>query len=163
MKEIPLTKGLVAIVDDADYDDLAQFKWYASYYGYAIRSIDHRTKEFMSRRLLGLTHGDPRIAEHGNGNKLDNRRSCNLRIATSAQNMFNTKIRKDNTSGAKGVTWDAANKKWRAQLSANGKKVNIGRFSSFDDAKEAYANASAVHHGEFACLDRKTGGKVRAG
>ena len=29
MKEITLTKGFVAIVDDDDYEWLAQYKWYA--------------------------------------------------------------------------------------------------------------------------------------
>lgn len=144
---------MVAIVDDEDYADVAQFKWYASYYGYAIRSIDQRTKEFMSRRILGLTPGDPRLAEHRSGDKLDNTRN-NLRIADYSQNMCNTKKRKDNTSGIKGVTWDAANNKWRAQLSVRGKKVNIGRFLKIEDAKAAYEAASAKHHAEFSCLDR---------
>ena len=29
MKEIPLSQGKIALVDDEDYADLSQFKWHA--------------------------------------------------------------------------------------------------------------------------------------
>jgi hypothetical protein len=37
-KEIPLTKGYVALVDDDDFDWLSQFKWHISHDGYAVRT-----------------------------------------------------------------------------------------------------------------------------
>ena len=74
--------------------------------------------------------------DHINGNPTDNR-LCNLRLATRAQNLVNTKARK-NSSGIKGVSWYAAGKKWRAQIKVNGKTHYLGAYSSKEEAAEKY-------------------------
>lgn len=86
--------------------------------------------------------------DHKNGNTLDNRRE-NLRLATTSQNSINQKLRRDNTSGVKGVYWDKKNKKFKAQISLHGKAKSLGRFSTKEEAAYAYAVASEHLHGEF--------------
>ena len=84
--------------------------------------------------------------DHVNGVRSDNR-LCNLREADYAQNARNCGIRRDNTSGFKGVS--RANGKWRAGIKVNGKRLNLGQFDSPEEASQAYLEASKKHHGLF--------------
>lgn len=92
MKQIKLTQGKVALVDDADYDWLNQWNWYAKrpWYGghfYAARGPrknGKRTTVYMHRLITNC----PRDYEvdHINADTLDNRRA-NLEIVTKKQNL----------------------------------------------------------------------------
>ncbi len=123
MKQILLTQGKIALVADADYDWLNQWKWYVlkdrSGSFYAVRSSSQKKGKrypiYMHRLILGLERGDKREGDHRNHNTLDNRRS-NLRICTQQQNLTNQKPRSNGTSKYKGVTWDKHRKKWYAQI-----------------------------------------------
>lgn len=86
--------------------------------------------------------------DHKNGNGLDNRK-CNLRIATSSQNKANTKIRRDNTSGFKGVIWHKASNKWMARVADK----YLGLFRSKYEAAKAYNQKAKEMFGEFARLN----------
>jgi hypothetical protein len=55
----------------------------------------------------------------------------------------------NNTSGHKGVWYDSWPCKWRAEIYVDGKKISLGRYENFDDAVEAYEEASLKYHGEF--------------
>lgn len=96
--------------------------------------------------MLGID--PPHFVDHINGIRDDNRWS-NLRMATQSQNMANVGKQVDNTSGAPGVVWDRSRSKWRAQICVNGKKKNLGRYSEFDAAVEAYKAAARAAWGEF--------------
>jgi hypothetical protein len=150
-RTIPLTRGQVAIVDAADYEWLNQWKWYAEWGGYAVRTHWSKTKpQFcvrMHRAILGLESGDPRRIDHINGNRIDNRRA-NLRIATAQQNAHNARISSRNTSGFKGAHRDR--KWWKAQIRINGKNKNLGYFASPEEAHAAYRQAAIKAFGEFA-------------
>ena len=58
----------------------------------------------------------------------------NLRIATRSENRWNAAIRKDNTSGVRGVRWHKGTKKWRAEITISGKTKLLGHFATFNDA-----------------------------
>lgn len=157
--EIPLTKGYVAIVDDEDAD-LAAFKWNAlisksgGIYGKRWIRIDgKRYCQTLHRAVMSRVLGRPLLrseeVDHIHGNTLDNRRS-ELRLATSKQNKFNAKRRKDNTSGFKGVYWNKKEKKWIAQIKVDQKRLRLGGFTKPEDAHEAYRIAVVQHRGEFA-------------
>lgn len=90
--------------------------------------------------------------DHINCVRGDNRFS-NLREATNGENMQNTGMKKNNTSGFKGVAWDARNKKFMAQIGMNGKLVWLGRFDDPRDAAEVYNAAAGKLHGEFARMN----------
>ena len=93
-REMPLTKGKVAIVDADDYEWLSQWKWSARFCNsiwYAVRgsTCGGKRKDFsMHREILGLRAGDGREVDHINRNSLDNRR-INLRVSTRKENCAN--------------------------------------------------------------------------
>jgi hypothetical protein len=116
-------------------------------------STNYKKHNYLVHRLVWIYHNGSIPSgfdiDHINNNSLDNRIE-NLRLATKQQNSFNTPLRKDNTSGVKGVVWNKATKSWRARLFLNGIGVQIGMFNSLDDAKEAMKMAREINHGEFA-------------
>ena len=137
MKEIELTQGKRAIVDDADYQYLSKYNW--SYDdGYASRGIRMNGKRkiiLMHRFLMGLYFGDKRVVDHINHNTLDNRRE-NLRICTKAENRRNSRKSKNNTSSFKGVFKEICKYKrkdgtvwsktyWMAYIKIDGKQKNL--------------------------------------
>lgn len=145
MKEIPLTQGKVAIIDDEDFDYLNQWKWHYEHTGYAYRSLSNGGKTIMHRLITKVTDGME--IDHINGNGLDNRKE-NLRICTHAENGRNTKLRKDNTLGYKGIK--ICGNKWSAQIKIGHQYIHLGTFNSINDAVHAYDNAAIKYFGEFA-------------
>jgi hypothetical protein len=135
MKKIQLTQGKFAIVDDADYEWLNQWKWYAcadcnTYYAVRAAYKDGKqTTVQMHRQILSLKPSDPRQCDHRDGNGLNNRRK-NLRIATHAQNQHNQKPQKGGTSIYKGVSWHRHTAKWCARIGVNGQAICLGYFDS---------------------------------
>lgn len=141
MKEIPLSRGKVALVDDGDYQRVTERgKWSYATRGYAVRRGADGNLEFMHRFLTGFS-----VTDHVNGNGLDNRRP-NLRGCTQAQNNCNVRLRGDNTSGVKGVSWRKRERKWIAYVG----RFHIGYFSSLGDAARAVRSRREELHGEFA-------------
>jgi hypothetical protein len=160
-KKILLQNGLFAIVDIEDYDRLSGFTWYArkDYYTFyvsrTIYSRDRKRKHItvqMHREILGLVPGDGKSVDHINRNGLDNRK-CNLRIATGSINQINTKKRKDNTSGYRGVNWSNIHNHWVARISISGKRIACGTFKDVICAAQAYDNAAVKYRGESAILN----------
>jgi len=160
MKKIRLTQGQYAIVDDADYDWLNQWKWFAYKHRsgnfYAARMSPTRNgKRFfirMSREILGLEHDDKRQADHIQHNTLDNRHS-NLRICTHQGNMRNKRAHPNTTSQFKGVSWYKRYEKWVAKIWINKKQKCLGYFKNEKEAARAYNEAAIHYYREFACLN----------
>ena len=78
-----------------------------------------------------------------------NNRLANLRAASRSENVCNQRIRSDNTSGHKGVSWKKDRQVWEAHIGVNGKRKRLGGFSTKELAAAAYAEASAKNHGAF--------------
>ena len=100
------------------------------------------------RELLGLKDGE--IYDHINGNGLDNRIKANLRPSTPTENACNQRIRTDNTSGIKGVSWDEDKNKWRARINHNGKLYHLGYFTNKQEAERVIRVRREELHKEFA-------------
>jgi HNH endonuclease len=157
VKTIELTQGYSTLVDDDWFDYLNQFKWCATnvHNGrpYAARSVrlngPKKTWVWMHRLIIAA----PNSAEvdHANGNSLDNRRA-NLRICERLENAKNVKIRKDNTSGAKGVAFDprCPKRPWRVRIYSDRKCHSFGGFATFNEAKSTYNEEVTRLHGQFA-------------
>jgi hypothetical protein len=79
-----------------------------------------------------------------NNNRLDN-----LRLATASQNSLNRGVRKNNTSGFKGVSYAKQTGKWWARIVVNGSRQSLGLFNSAEEAARAYKAAEALHHKEW--------------
>lgn len=154
MKEIQLTQGKVALVDDEDYAHLLTIKWWADHSGggiYYARGTIGGKQIRMHRYILGIT--DPKIdVDHKDRDTLNNQRD-NLRTCTRTQNNHNIPALSTNTSGYKGVSWSKGMKKWTAQIRILGKIRNLGYFDDKISAAMAYDEMAALHHGEFAILN----------
>jgi len=96
MKEIELTQGQVAIVDDEDFEYLSQWKWRASWHEnnksfYAARA-DRSTGKYKTiymHRLIMQTESGLEC-DHIFHNTLDNRKSV-LRNVTRSENQRNNR------------------------------------------------------------------------
>lgn len=90
---------------------------------------------FKAHRLVWFMHHQtmPNLIDHRDRNPANNIVS-NLREATESQNRTNSRKHSDNTSGAKGVCWDAKNKKWQVSVHHNYKHHFGGRFTELSDA-----------------------------
>lgn len=150
--EIPLTQGKVALIDVADWPLVADFKWKAYHHPkstiYYAQAKLQRSRVDMHRLLLGRPAG--REIDHVNGDGLDNRRA-NLRICTTSQNQLNRGKSMRNTSGFKGVSRHGCS--WRACVMVDGKKYELGCFSTAEQAAYAYDALARELHGEFARLN----------
>lgn len=87
--------------------------------------------------------------DHIDGNPANNR-IRNLRLANQTQNMMNSKLRRDNTSGVKGVYWRNKEKKWAAQLTINKKVTPLGFFDHFEEAVVVRKVMEQIHYRGFA-------------
>ena len=160
-REIPLTKGQTALVDESDFESLNAFKWYASWNShtqsfYAARNSCRKGGKpnkpiWMHREILGLPRtGDGRFGDHVDHDTLDNRRR-NLRVASGSENASNARLRKDNPSGFKGVTFHKPTGRWRARIQSNGVPVELGYTDTPEEASRLYCAAVPRFHGKFAC------------
>lgn len=103
---------------------------------------------YLAHRIIWLhVHGrwPDRFIDHINGDGMDNRLE-NLRLATMSENLQNVGIRKSNTSGFPGVSWDKARGRWKAQITLNCRNFVIGRFDHAEAAHQAYLGAKARLH-----------------
>ncbi len=159
MRQIPLSQGRVAQVDDADYEWLRRYRWclggHRTGIVYAMRKVS-RGVLYMHRMILGLQPGDKRECDHKNGDGLDNRR-FNLRACTTTQNQQNSRRPTIHSSKYKGVCLDRRYRKWQVRIRVNGKRICLGMFDSESDAAYAYDAAAMKHFGEYARTNHTLG------
>lgn len=118
-------------------------------HGYKYVSI-LSTNQLVHRMIYLMFHNKlPKYVDHIDGNKLNNKIE-NLREATNAQNSWNAGIRKNNTSGVKGVYWEKKSNCWHAQCFVNYQNHFLGRYKNIEEAKKVVAEFRTKHHGEFA-------------
>ena len=153
MKEIPLTQGKCALVDDEDYDFISQWKWWVHlnrHTSYAVRRVGGRSesKTIWMHRLI-LKSPDQLLVDHIDGNGLNNQKS-NLRFASQAQNLRNTGKR---SAYKKYKGTSLKRDRWEARICFNNQKFYLGSFESEEEAAEAYDKAAMDFFGEFAYLN----------
>lgn len=95
------------------------------------------------------THGsiDSETIDHINGNPSDNRIS-NLRAASEAENIRNSRVGSNNRSGYKNVS--SQGEKWCVKIQKDGKVYRFGPFSEIEEAARVAAERRVKLHGEFA-------------
>ena len=164
VKEIQLTQGKVALVDDSDYDYLNQWKWFAyqdhnSWYARRTENNNGKSITILMHSLL-LNTPKGMLPDHKDGNGLNNQRH-NLRVCTYSENQHNKRMTPRNkTSKFKGVHWVNRDKRWRAQIHPPNhlNDIYLGQFVSEIQAAKVYDDAAKKYFGEFACTNFKEGG-----
>lgn len=154
------------IVDAVDESWARQFNWTADISDrgqrvYAVRRAlcadGVKRKVYMHREIWERMHGEASFGqidhrEHGEVSGLDNRRE-NLRLASPTQNAANQRIRKDNTSGFRGVSWDKRRRVWTAYMDCHSRRTRLGDFDTAEQAGRAYDSAAKKAFGQFARLN----------
>lgn len=110
-----------------------------------------QNKTYKLHRLIFAWHHGyfPKEIDHIDGNPLNNKIE-NLRPVTHSQNMQNSRLRKDNISGEKGVTWDKRFNKWRVHCVLDKKQYYGGSFKNLTEAIESVRKLREKLHSEFA-------------
>lgn len=153
VKEIKLTKGLISIVDEEDFEVINHFKWRAQkargkFYAAREDYSNGKRTVLMHRAIINAPNNLE--VDHINGDTLDNRR-VNLRLATTQQNQFNKKYPyKNNKLGIKGVYWHKKCNKYQASIRHNHRTIYLGLFESSTDADKAYRDGETKYFGNFA-------------
>ena len=154
MKEIKLTRGFTAMVDDEDFEYFNQWKWQAhNQHGrlYATRSEKRGGKQKTIAMHREIIHTPVDMdTDHRDHNGLNNQRG-NLRKATRAQNLMNQIPR--GKSKYLGVSYQE--NRIRAHIQLKGKKIFLGSFGTEEDAARAYDNKAIELFGEYANLNFK--------
>ena len=154
MKELRLTKGKVALVDDEDFEHLMSLRTPG---GWAIPQWCCNG-DYAYNGELGLLHrylmNAPKgvDVDHRDGNKLNCQRN-NMRLATKAQNQQNRRTKYAGLSKFKGAHWDRSRGWWIARIRVDGKLKYLGIFDTDKEAGAAYNEAATKYFGDFAALN----------
>lgn len=166
MKVIPLTQGLIAVVDDEDYDEIIKFKWHAVKQGQGNGTTWYAARNWkkpnglsstitMHRQIMGPPPPDKPNIDHINHNTLDNRRS-EMRFCTNAENSQNSRYRdtQGKTSIYKGVSLHMG--RYHAQICHQRKVTCLAHWATEEAAALAYNKAALRLHGEFSLINKLT-------
>jgi hypothetical protein len=153
MKQILLTQGKVALIDDDDFEYINQWKWRVAkcHNGaiYACRgTYNPNFSMILMHRVIMQTPGSL-VVDHIDHNGLNNQKT-NLRNCTDSENRCHSYRKSNNKTGFKGISWNQKNKRWYVEISVNHQRIYIGCFRVCADAVSAYDEAAKKYHGEFA-------------
>lgn len=157
VKEIGLSNSDKKVqVDENDFAELSQYKWYLTAQGYARRTLyipETKGAEYltMHRQIMNAEKGQQ--VDHIDGNKLNNRRA-NLRFCSFSTNLYNSQKRKGQAASKyKGVCFDKRRNRWRAGIQVENRRINLGSFENEVTAARVRDGAALYYHKEFARLN----------
>ncbi len=155
MKEVKLTKGQIAFVDDEDFEFVSKYHWQAcpSSDGFkAVSKSGNGPTIFLHRLVMNTPKG--MVCDHIDHNQLNCLKS-NLRNCKQRQNGRNRrKTFRACTSKFKGVYWDKLNCKWRVHIRFKGQTFEVGSFEVEEIAALAYNKVAVLCFGEFAEINK---------
>lgn len=151
-KPLSLNKGkYFSLVDTDIFEKYNCFQWYKTSHNFvARRDFLFKKVVYLHRLIMSAPKGV--FVDHINYDTLDNRKK-NLRLTNKQGNSINTKLRKTNTSGYKGVYWDKQRKRWAVSITFNYKIIHLGRYKIIEDAAKKYDEAARKYFGQYARLN----------
>lgn len=142
-------EGLIMKIDLEDYAKLDLHGKRVTLQSRGYPSLCTNGKTCLIHRLSLCINNPLIMGDHISGDKLDNRKK-NLRVTTNQQNQWNSRVRKNNNTGYKGVYWSNCEKKYIAKIRFGEKNSKyLGSFKTSEEAAIAYNYASALLHGEY--------------
>eukprot|EP01041_Mallomonas_annulata_P041851 gene41851-66010_t len=95
-----------------------------------------KAKSYKVHRLSALNFianpENKQVVDHIDGDKKNNN-VANLRWATNQENIINSKISRNNTSGIKGVVFNKRKNKWISRITVDGAQIFLGYYTSIED------------------------------
>lgn len=155
MREIRLSNGMCAVVDDADYEWLSLYKWNACvhYNGRAYATTNRGPDGHPARMHRLILTADPGMdIDHIDGNGLNNQRA-NLRTATRSQNNANKRPHKGRRYKGVFRVSKKESSRWKASIRKDGKTYHVGVYDTEEDAARAYDTSARAMFGEYARLN----------
>ncbi len=141
-------------IDSDNVDKLKNNSWWYTARGYLAGNINGEIT--LMHRFLTNCDKD-HVVDHKNHITGDNRMQ-NLRVCTVSENQYNRSMQNNNKSGSIGVCWDKKYQKWRAYISTNKERIELGHFVNFDDAVKARRDAEDKYHQEFSLINSTMNG-----
>ena len=111
------------------------------------KQYSRRTHRLVAEAFIPNPDSKPEC-DHIDRDALNNA-VANLRWVGRAENSWNQGVRKNNTSGFRGVSWCKEKKRWCARIRASGKKVSLGAFLTAEEASAAYEAKAVELRGEY--------------
>lgn len=145
------SEGIIVEIDDDDFDRCMKHKWYIG------TNEDKRVyttlekKHLLLHRFIMKEYDEKITIDHKDRNIYNNKKE-NLRPATHFQSAWNRGPNKKCKNKYKGV-YPIYGDKWLADIMANGKREEIGRFKSEEIAAKARDKRAIELHGHFAYLN----------
>ncbi|MFZ5669095.1 MAG: HNH endonuclease [Pseudomonadota bacterium] len=148
-REVPLTCGRVALIDEADWPLVEGSTWRsirAGSKGRTLYAVTKRAGRQITMHQLIMPVQPPLEVDHRNRDGLDNRRA-NLRPATHQQNTCNRSYTRA-APGYRGARFKRG--RWQAIVVRDARQLHLGSFGSEVEAAVAYDLAAVALHGDFA-------------
>jgi hypothetical protein len=164
MKTIPLSRGLVAFIDDDMYDHIVTNNWKfyfadqgetSNHRGYAKRSTDDLRLHRLVFEFHCIDIPSGMDVDHINGDRLDNRFE-NLQVVTRAQNLLKKDRDYVNKLGYRGVIVRKGRTgqiRYRAYVNHEGQTHWCGTFNTPEEAARAHDEHAVELQGVFANLN----------
>lgn len=136
-------------IDAQDYNQIKDYCW-----SECKNSLDnYRTLSAWDNKLKCMVKMSWLLVgkefDHIDRNPFNNRR-YNLRKANDTENAQNHSIRKDNTSGVTGVSWNKQRQQWCAYIQVDKQRIVLGFFNHKNDAVVVRLTAEQKYFKDFA-------------